>query len=345
MKKLAYLVIGAGPAGIAAVGKLIDHGIDPKEIGWIDPYFTVGDLGDKWLYVSSNTKVDLFIKFLTDCQAFNYDVNSQEFSINSISKDSTCLLKEVAAPLQKITNQLRQQVVSYKKTALALNLFNGLWEVKTEDEKILLKNVILAIGCDPKKLQHANLEEIPVSVALNPEKLALHVDQNDTVAVFGSSHSAILILSNLLNLQAKVINFYRSAHLYAVDMGDWLLFDNTGLKGYAATWAKKHLDGTMPKNLQRVLSSDHQSEEFLAKCNKAVYAVGFKARKLPVLEQYGNMDYNHKTGIIAPGLFGFGIAFPEVAYDRFMNIEHRVGLWKFMEYLNKILPIWFKYSN
>ena len=33
----AWAVIGAGPAGIAAVGKLLDHGVADKDIVWIDP--------------------------------------------------------------------------------------------------------------------------------------------------------------------------------------------------------------------------------------------------------------------------------------------------------------------
>lgn len=129
MKNFSYCVIGAGPAGIAAIGKLLDHGIDPKRIGWMDPHFAVGDLWQKWLEVSSNTKVDLFLKFLMDAKAFKYDITSKEFSINSISVQNTCLLKEVASPLQKITNNLTQQVVVFKKTAMALNLSNSLWEI------------------------------------------------------------------------------------------------------------------------------------------------------------------------------------------------------------------------
>jgi hypothetical protein len=338
-------VIGAGPAGIAVVGKLLDHGIPAQEIGWMDPYFEVGDLGKKWLQVSSNTKVDLFIKFLEDCKSFHYKRSAKEFSIDALDPHTTCLLKEIALPLQSITHRLLNHVKSFVCLATGLNLKNNVWEVKTDKEIVFAKNVILTTGCDPKKLHHAHLEEIPLDVALNPEILSSCVCRQDTVAVFGSSHSAILILANLVNINANVINFYRSPLLYAVDMGDWLLFDNTGLKGYAASWAKKHLDGTLPKNLQRILSTDHTSEEILAKCNKAVYAVGFKRRKLPILEQYSDLDYNNKTGIIAPGLFGFGIAFPEMAYDRMMNLEHRVGLWKFMEYLNKVLPIWIKYSH
>ena len=40
-----WLVTGAGPAGIAAVGKLLDAQIPKDKIGWLDPAFRVGDLG------------------------------------------------------------------------------------------------------------------------------------------------------------------------------------------------------------------------------------------------------------------------------------------------------------
>ena len=60
----AWTVIGAGPAGIAAVGKLLDHGIAPEEIAWLDPAFSAGDLGAKWRSVSSNTQVGFFLSYL-----------------------------------------------------------------------------------------------------------------------------------------------------------------------------------------------------------------------------------------------------------------------------------------
>jgi len=59
----AWTVIGAGPAGIAAVGRLLDHGIAPEEIAWVDPAFAAGDLGAKWRSVSSNTQVGLFLSY------------------------------------------------------------------------------------------------------------------------------------------------------------------------------------------------------------------------------------------------------------------------------------------
>ena len=142
-----------------------------------------------------------------------------------------------------------------------------------------------------------------------------------------------------------VHNFYRSPHSYAVELKDWILFDNTGLKGFAASWARQHLDGTPPENLKRCLASDKTFEEVLALCNKVVYAVGFEKRKTPVLEQFPNANYQETTGIIAPGLFGLGIAYPQAQFDPLGNREYRVGLWKFMDYLNTILPIWFQYAS
>ena len=53
MKVFKWAIIGAGPAGIAAIGKLLDIGTAPKDILWVDPAFNVGDLGDKWAPVSS----------------------------------------------------------------------------------------------------------------------------------------------------------------------------------------------------------------------------------------------------------------------------------------------------
>ncbi|MCH9617585.1 MAG: hypothetical protein SP4CHLAM5_08740 [Chlamydiia bacterium] len=345
-KKFIWMVIGAGPAGIAAVGKLLDSGVSEKNIAWMDPYFQVGDLGAKWKNVSSNTKVDLFIRFLLDCKSFTYQERPKPFPIDHLDPDATCQLKYVAEPLQWITGRLQKRVTTYKDSAATLNLMGGNWEVKTDKHLYTAKNVILATGCVDKTLSHPELETIPLETALNYEKLKETVTAKDTVAVFGSSHSSMLILADLVKLKVKkIINFYKSTHFYAVDLGEWILFDNTGLKGAAAAWAKKNIDGTLPKNLKRILTTDLSFEENLSLCNKAIYSIGFQNRKLPILEQSEKMTYNNKTGIIAPGLFGFGIAFPEAKYDPLMNLEHRVGLWKFMEYLNTIIPIWLRYTN
>lgn len=332
-----WIVVGAGPAGIAAVGKLIDCGV--KQIGWIDPHFAVGDLGQKWNRVPSNTKVGLFLQYLDDCKAFE-NKSRPQFKLDSIHPEEHCQLQDIVDPLQWVTDHLRKKVHTAQDMAMSLNLALGRWEVKMKKGSLFGKKVVLAIGSDPKTVLATGHEVIPIETALHPEKLAKAVSSKDTIGVFGSSHSAILALANLIELKAKVINFYRSPHRYAIYQKDWILFDSTGLKGFTADWARKHIDGILPAHLKRILVSDHIFEESLALCNKAIYAIGFEKRKLPVLEQFEGLDYDDKTGLIAPGLYGLGIAFPQAKFDRLGHLEHLVGLWKFMDYLNGVLPFW-----
>ena len=53
----------------------------------------------------------------------------------------------------------------------------------------------------------------------------------------------------------------------------------------------------------------------------------------------------YTDGIIAPGLFGLGVAFPEYAEDPYGFGQYRVGLKKFMDYLDSVLPLWLLYRT
>ncbi len=341
-----WTVVGAGPSGIAAVGKLIDNQVDPKSIAWIDPSFMIGDFGSKWSKVPSNTQVKLFLKFLNASKAFRYSSCPESFSIHSLNPNDTCELSYMVHPLQWISQELRNKVFSKQDTVQSLKMKNRKWKIDLSNGSHLSsKNVILAIGAEEKDLSYSHLKKIPLETALNKEKLSKYCMKVDKVAVFGSSHSAILIIRNLLENCSvqKVINFYQSPLCYAVYLDDFTLFDNTGLKGTTAEWAKENLHGNLPDKLERFLTSEENFTNILSQCTHAIYAIGFQKRFISV-EGIQNLNYNCKTGIIAPGLFGLGIAFPESKIDRFGIVEHRVGLWKFMDYITNILPLWLQYS-
>jgi cation diffusion facilitator CzcD-associated flavoprotein CzcO len=340
-----WAVIGAGPAGIASVGKLIDHGIPPKDIAWIDPNFTVGDFGTHWRNVPSNTKVDLFLKFLHASDAFKYKDCNQDFELNSAPGNKTCHLRLMSDPLQWVTDHLQKEVSAFQEVAQNLHLAKRVWNIQLKNSEIAAKNVVLAIGSEPKTLPYSSPEVVSLQDAMDHERIKKHCGANDTVAVFGSSHSSILVLRNLLeNSVKKVINFYRLPLLYAVYLDDWILFDDTGLKGPTAEWARAYIDGEMPANLERFYASEDNINHHLPLCNKVIYSVGFERRTLPTIQGMGPIQYMEQSGIIAPGLFGFGIAFPEAKMNPLGAMEYRVGLWKFMEYLCRIMPVWLKYS-
>lgn len=341
----AWAVIGAGPAGIAAVGKLLDHGVSDSDIAWIDPAFGAGDLGAKWRSVSSNTKVSAFLEYLNGAKAFRFS-EAPPMPLTETDPEETCALALVADPLLWITEHLRQRVDTFETTATTLTLQNRQWHIGTEQQAISSANVILAVGATPNTLDYPQLKEIPLEVALDPERLADEPLENATVAVFGSSHSSMIALPHLLRQPvAKVVNFYRSPVKYAVYLDDWIFYDDTGLKGRAAVWARENIDGVLPERLERCLVDGPDFDRKLAECDLAVYTVGLDRRSSPETPQWGQLDYNPDNGILAPGLFGVGIAFPQRAVDPYGYVEYRVGLKKFMEYLHEVLPLWTKYST
>lgn len=341
----AWTVIGAGPAGIAVVGRLLDHGIPDDQIAWIDPAFAAGDLGLKWRAVSSNTIAGTFVEYLNGSKAFRFS-EAPPMPLREVDPDETCALALVADPLQWVTGRLRERVGIFQTTATTLRLTQRRWRIETELGEVESRNVVLAVGAVPKSLSYPHLEEIPVDVALDPERLADQQLEGTTVAVFGSSHSTMIVLPHLLRLPvARVLNFYRSPLKYAVYLDDWILFDDTGLKGRAAEWARENIDGVHPDRLERYLVSGPKFDAKLRECDRAIYTVGFEARTLPATPQWGPLQYNPQNGIIAPGLFGLGIAFPEYAEDPYGYGQHRVGLKKFMDYLNSVLPLWMVYGT
>lgn len=339
-----WAIIGAGPAGIAAVGNLLDYGIPAEQIAWLDPHFTVGDFGTKWRNVPSNTKVSLFLKYLNACQSFAFQDCAQNFAIQQTDPEKTCHLHLMGEPLQWITDFLKTKVQIFKTLAEHLFLGKNLWHIILKNkQEIRAKKVILAMGSEPETLAFPN-PVIPLEIAMDEHRLQKIIAPTDTIAVFGSSHSAILVLKNLVeNNVKKIINFFRSPLLYAVHLHDWILFDDGGLKASTAEWARTNIDGELPNNLIRVHSNQHQIEKYLPQCNKVIYAIGFKRRHLPQIKDLDSLSYFEQCGIIAPGLFGCGIAFPEAKMNRLGIVEHRVGLWKFMDYIRNILPIWMAY--
>ncbi len=345
-KIFQWAVIGAGPAGIAAVGKLLDNGISAEQILWCDPYFKVGDLGTFWPNVSSNTKAKLFTDFLNASPSFAYEFAAPNFALKDLDPEKTCTLKYVVEPLQWVSDQLINQVVAQRTTIHTMSLSERLWSLQDESQIYKANNVILATGALPSNLNYPGVEVMPFDTAIDKERLAQAVNLNDTYAVFGSSHSAIIILRYLVEMGVKkVINFYRSPCRYAIDMQDWILFDNTGLKGQTAIWARENIDGVLPPNLIRYNTTEPNIARFLPECNKVIYAVGFEKRKNILIGNYEDTKHNPYVGIIGPGLFGFGIAYPELRADPFGSVESQVGLWKFMTYLNRVLPVWFKYHT
>lgn len=267
------------------------------------------------------------------------------------------MLDVAAEPLRDITHLLRQKVHSVQGEVSQLREKDAKWECilsssVPEASSFLASNVILATGAVPRSLplhnKYPSIHVIPIPTALNPSLLVASVSPDDTIAIFGSSHTAVILIRTLLEQTSvkKVVNFYREPLRYALYMSDWILFDDTGLKGDTARWSRENLHGDLPDRLVRVFSDDKAVAEHLPLCNKVIYATGFERREIPkgIVGLPPRYAYNAHCGIIAPGLFGCGIGYPEEKTDRYGNVEMRVGLWKFMQYFESVIPLWKEYS-
>ena len=340
-----WTVIGGGPAGIVIVGLLLDLGVAPQEVVWVDPEFNVGRLGQYYETVPGNTKTKLYIDFMNSCKTFLASGSPAIAALHDYESALEYPLSIIVKPLQDVTVYMRTLVQSHKTIVTGLeSSTNDQWHLELADGTEFDSTcVVFATGSHPQSLNYACANEISLDCALNKKFLARYVTPEDTIAVVGSAHSAVLAMKFLSELPVgRIINFYKKPLTYTQDMGNWQIYSSSGLKGVAAEWAKNVLEKNPPANLIRLFNHQANRDAWLPICTKIIYAAGYERNTLPAINNVENptVEYDTHTGRIAPGLFGIGIAFPEVIIDQAGNEEHKVGLNSFMNHALEMLPLW-----
>lgn len=343
-----WLIVGAGPAGIATIGVLIDLGIEPNKMAWLDPDFNVGRMGAHYQNVPGNSRVAEFVYFVNACNIFK-ECSSSELDALRATQDLTKFenLSAIIKPLKSITDFLLTKVHGVRSTLVTLNFSDDVWHAGTADNQVIhAHHVILATGSRPRTLDYEQQKVIPLDIALDPDNLALLLTRQDIVGIVGGAHSAILLLKYLSTMQIKhVFNFYRAPIIYAINMGTWTLYSDVGIKGTVAEWAKNVLEKNPPENLTRIKSDDELLQRVLPVCSRVIYAIGYERNPLPAIN--GNepiMEYDAHSGLIAPRLFGIGIAFPEERITPIGSTQLCIGLDCFMQYAQKQVPAWMQES-
>lgn len=335
-----WLIVGAGPAGITALAVLLDNHVPAQEITWVDPEFNAGRL-PVYANVPANVTVGDLVYYLGRSQTFEQTHSLTIDMLKARDPEEFPKLGALAEPLIAITKDLRARVNSIVGSLATITQHSNYWEICLDTQHTLYaQHVILATGSRPKRLDYPCCQ-IPLDEALDQPTLAKKLTPEDIVAVVGSSHSAILILKYLSEIPVKkVVNFYQRDLIYATPMDGWTLHGHSGLEGETALWAKTVLEVTPPANLVRIRSSHETLKDMLPTCTKVIYAIGYEANDLPLINGTTPITYDNTTGIIAPGLYGMGIAFPEKYIDPLGNVEYRVGVNAFMDFAQHIIPQW-----
>ncbi|KAF3020119.1 hypothetical protein E8E14_006714 [Neopestalotiopsis sp. 37M] len=386
-QRFSAAVIGGGAAGIAALGNLLEDGkTDP--IAWVDTDFRGGKVACSYDEVPSNTRVCLFVTYATAVSAFREIVENtpapNAFTVlQGLEQDKPCSLKYAGDLLKMLSDGLarNKRVHCFQGRVTAVTSIDndftwslGFQPSGTDAQQTLhAARVVYCTGSVP------TVASLPVSVgkepslldldlALKPSALCKAIPSNTrtTVAVIGASHSAILILMNLERLARtshpllQVKWFTRSTALkYAEYKDGKIYYDNTGLKGQAAEWAKSmRLDADtfeaspLRDIVTRVDCSGGAAKEAeayqreLPGCDHMIQAIGFTRNQLPVMNK--TLQYDHHTSqfldaasrTVVPGLYGAGIAFPEGVVDPSGDKEYAVGFFKFMKFLKRVSPQW-----
>ncbi|KAJ6120298.1 hypothetical protein N7523_004578 [Penicillium sp. IBT 18751x] len=335
-RKCAAVVVGAGPAGVAVMGNLLERQIGT--IAWIDPSFESGRVHRKYREVPSNTKVALFQAYATATQPFKTVIENSPrpnaFStLAKLDQEKTCHLHYAADMIRDLTDGLIKMdpVHAYRGFVTAANLVekpsDNKWTVRikrhdSEDElEIETSRLILCTGSHPTNIPvpipGLEISRLDLDTVLKPSELAevLPKSRPSTVAVVGASHSAILAILNLVTLareshpHLRIKWFTRHPLRYAEYMDGWILRDNTGLKGLAADFARAQLEdgvlGTSPAGqvLEKIDCGNGKEAEmyskYLPECSHIVHAVGFTRDPLPQLVKAGRplaMEFDHESG-------------------------------------------------
>lgn len=341
-----WLIGGFGPAGIIMAGVLIDIGVDPKKIVVVDPTFEVGRMGQFYAKVESNNKAKEFVAFINASLTFQECSCPAIDALKKLDPQQPCVLESIVEPLRCISAYLRTKLLSVQDTMTGLMFENNLWCIATQQHgMIFAHHVVLATGATPRTL-NLNVAQniIPLDYALDPMTLRALVTKDDIVGIVGGAHSAILLLKYLSTMPVHhVYNFYRHPITYALDEGCWAA-DQFGVKGTTGEWAKNILEKNPPAHITRVQFSNNEQLPSLFsnnKCNKLIYAIGYERSPLPPINGTTLLNHYDDHGMIAPRLFGIGIAFPEHKVDD-GNPRYIVGLNCFMDYAQRMIAYWTK---
>lgn len=111
---LEAVVVGGGPAGLAAVGNLLHHLPNAsRQQLWVDPSFGGGRVAAKYREVPSNTKVNLFLQFADVIEPFRQIVSAATrpnaiTALQDLPQEKGCELGKAADMCLMLTQGLRR---------------------------------------------------------------------------------------------------------------------------------------------------------------------------------------------------------------------------------------------
>lgn len=364
-----YTVIGAGPAGIIAVVRILEALLNTtpnvmtakklaKNISWIDPEFKVGAFGQEWRHVPGNTTASKYRAVYQDMLSIlnAYGIRAPDLSAFALYSEETeypSLLETAAEPLRWMTAALQPLVTPIRGQASEiLGAINDFQIHLASGETLHAKKCILALGGRAKNLLLPDVDKgkiIPLEIALDRDVLKSFVVKqpemiHSTVLVQGSSHSAALAVWNLLACGMTVKQIMNKPYRYHSmrKNSNGILCsvnENTGLKGAVAQFTRALEAKTIYPHQWSydILSLDKPMD--YSPYDYIISAIGLEPIDSLFIQGVNSsrIHYDHHTTRTEiPGIFAIGVGYPLAAEDGSKN----VGISKFWPDIGKVISKW-----
>jgi cation diffusion facilitator CzcD-associated flavoprotein CzcO len=321
MKRIC--IIGGGAAGLLLLYNLEQHNLDPTCITIVDPLHNGGDLMKKWNRVRSNTTWRQILDAVPSRKTLSHP-------FSELKPNEPAELLYVIQYLRECVKDFMAKTQLRTDTVASVTQDSSTWKVTLQHGKqpIIADVVFFCQGSEPKSLD-LPFPSIPLEVALDSRRLSEYVKPGQHILVFGTAHSGPLVVKHLVDLQAKVTNFYATEKpFYFARDGDY-----DGVKQDAEQLADKIASGEFPSvTLESVhnLSAAIRASKTADAC---IYACGFEPR---IVQPEWKL-YNGETGRIdgTSTAWGFGIAYPNKAPD---GVHWDVSVPAFQAHIQKQMP-------
>jgi cation diffusion facilitator CzcD-associated flavoprotein CzcO len=268
-------IVGLGPAGLFTLASLPNSLLNTTVL--IEQSCIGGELASHYGNVIANITKAEFLSSLTSIPRWG-DANCPE--LDAYADTSTPPLYVLINILRRLSRPLIQQAHFHTCSLQDLTQLQDGWGLHTTVGTIQANKVILCMGATPKTLNFP-IPAIPLHVALGPT-LNSAINPNDTIVVFGTSHSGTLVLKQLKDLGATSV--------YAVHTG--ISPFHSDLKHEAQTITREILTGVWEPYTPTFISYTDTPTLYrtLSKASAVIYAIGFAPRSLCPMPAQGLKD-------------------------------------------------------
>jgi len=329
IEQFKYGIVGFGISGQLLVCELLKRNIPSKDIVILDKTFLGGALATEYGSVLSNTQWWKTKKALKHYESWSID--SLSSMDQKVSEQECTPVRSIAKACFETAKKASKEVERKTTTVHMIEKTTQGWAIQHSYGKVLVEKLFLCPGGVPKSIQ-IDLPQIPLEIALDILRLHTHVSKEDTVLVFGTSHSGTICLDHLHALGISAIGVYKDQVPFTfADEGAY-----SGLKEESAVIARKILAGKYP-NISLISWSDTlKMMKSIQSATKYISATGFLGNSVFGADYSA---YDPATGKVSnqQNLYGFGMAYPGISVvDGKTHID--VSVLSFQDQIQRCLP-------